>query len=108
GEFRISLIAQGGDAFHVSVSEERSSLEIGGLAVRSFPLPANLDLTQYHQVRIMKLGGHAICYFDDAHMGDFTVTEGPVRASIAGGGSLIAIEMIRLTAVGNNIVDSHI
>lgn len=63
------------------------------------PVPSNIDLSQHHQLRLIKIGGHATAYFDDVEIGEFSIDDRPVRCAVASEGVRSAIEMIRLTAL---------
>ena len=97
GDFGLTLTGEDGSAFQFLVDLKGSVLEIRAAANETAALPANLDLTQYHQLRIMKLRGRAFCYFDDVTIGEFPLGDAEVQASVSGRDAAVAIEMIRLT-----------
>jgi hypothetical protein len=74
---------------HITISGSESPL----------PLPANVSLTQYHQLRIVKSGGQALCYFDDVCLGEFAVTKSKTTAGIFCKAKSVRIEMARLTSL---------
>lgn len=68
-------------------------------STESLPLPPNIDLSEYHQMRIVKIVGHAIIYLDETVIGEIPVTDKPVTCAVIVEGVRAVIEMIRLTAL---------
>jgi GH43 family beta-xylosidase len=62
-------------------------------------LPAEVQLSIHHQLRILKHGGTARCYFDDVMLGEFSVPDSDLSPAVYGSGSPFAVEMVRLTAI---------
>jgi GH43 family beta-xylosidase len=63
------------------------------------PLPSELVLSEHHQLRILKLEGSALCYFDDVSLGEFDIPASELLPVIVGRGAPFAVEMVRVTVV---------
>jgi GH43 family beta-xylosidase len=99
GEFGLVLDDNSGEAFRLGIDcENRSVIAAGETSERS-PLPEDLELGQYHQLRIIKAGGSALCYVDDVCIGDFPVTPAETRTAVYASGTAVGIEMVRLTRI---------
>ncbi|MEO6333824.1 MAG: glycoside hydrolase family 43 protein [Pyrinomonadaceae bacterium] len=97
GEFGLLLRDAASEVLRFSIERKASSMRINGEQVAS--LPAGLVLDKYHQLRIIKNRGRALCYFDDALVHDFEVLDSPIQPAVFCEGVQLAIEMIRLTVI---------
>ena len=87
---------QGADILRLIVDRASSALVINDSAR---PLPSEIRLSEHHQLRVLKLGPTALCYFDDVALGEFEVPDSELSPSVVGSGSPFAVEMVRVTAV---------
>jgi GH43 family beta-xylosidase len=99
GEYGLVLDDDDGEAFKLAIDREQRSVVAAGKTSERFPLPENFELAEYHQLRIIKTGGGALCYIDDVCIGEFPVTPAETRAAVYAYGVPIAIEMIRVTKI---------
>lgn len=99
GEFGLVLENGSGEAFRFGIDCEKRCMITPGETSERFPLPENFELTQYHQLRIIKTGGGALCYIDDVCIGEFRVPLAETRAAVYTSGAAVGIEMIRLTRI---------
>ncbi|MEP6703944.1 MAG: glycoside hydrolase family 43 protein [Acidobacteriota bacterium] len=97
GEFGLSLRDDASEVLRFTIERKTSGMRINGERVR--PLPADLVLGKYHQLRIIKNKGHALCYFDDALVHDFEVSDSLTQPAVFCEGVQLAIEMVRLTVI---------
>ncbi len=98
GEIALSLFEEDREVLRYAITGSGPHITITG-AGSPLPLPANVSLAQYHQLRIVKSGGHALCYFDDVCLGEFPVAIEKTTAGIFCKGTRAAIEMVRLTSL---------
>ncbi len=99
GEFAIVMKSSGSETFRLAIDPKTSSLLITGDTREAIPLPKTDDLERYHQLRIIKRGARALCYFDDLFLGEFSIADVAVRSVVSCGSLRVTIEMIRLTVI---------
>jgi hypothetical protein len=99
GEFGLVLENGTDEAFRLGIDRENRTVIAAGQTSERFPLPQDFDLAQYHQLRIIKAGGDALCYIDDVCLGKFPVPPGETRAAVYTSGATVGIEMIRVTRI---------
>ena len=99
GEFGLVLENGTDEAFRLGIDRENRSLTAAGHTSERLPLPQDFDLAQYHQLRIIKAGGDALCYIDDLCLGKFPMSPGETRAAVYTSGAAVGIEMIRVTRI---------
>jgi hypothetical protein len=98
GEVGVALFEEDRETFRFALNGVEPRISITGSG-SSFPVPENVRLAQYHQLRIVKWDGTALCYFDDVYLGEFPVTNAKTKAAIFCKGIGAAFEMVRLTAL---------
>jgi len=89
------ILTAGGDEFPFEVDPEHRAIVIADTA--PIPLPDNIDLSRFHQLRALKIGGQVLCYLDDALLGEFRFRMTATSTSIFCDLGTVAVEMIRLT-----------
>jgi GH43 family beta-xylosidase len=62
-------------------------------------LAAEVSLSTYHQLRVIKDGSRAFCYFDDVLLDIVAIRDTATTASVIGKDVRLAVEMIRLTSI---------
>lgn len=62
-------------------------------------LPGEIELEQYHQLRVVKLGRLVYCYFDDVSLGELPASGAEFRPAVYFKGVTAAVEMIRWTVI---------
>ena len=62
-------------------------------------LPDDVELSTFHQLRVLKIRDQVLCYFDDVLLGDLTVDNAAASASVFCRCGKVAVEMIRLTRI---------
>ncbi|HUR99115.1 MAG TPA: glycoside hydrolase family 43 protein [Pyrinomonadaceae bacterium] len=99
GTCEYGLLIEDGESALVRLSVDwgTSRIRINGESVRV--APGNAVLEKYHQLRIIKTGGRALCYFDDALLHDFPVEDTQTHCSVFCGGTGLGIEMVRITTL---------
>ena len=81
----------------VVVNNEQSLISIN--ARTTHKLPAEVSLSMYHQLRVIKAGDRAYCYFDDVLVDAVEIPDAPATAAVIGHDVQVAVEMIRLTSI---------
>ena len=89
------ILTAGDDEFPFEVDPEHRAIVIADTA--PIPLPDNIDLSSFHQLRALKIGGQVLCYLDDALLGEFRFRTAATSSSIFCDLGTVAVEMIRLT-----------
>jgi hypothetical protein len=97
GEFGLALRAGEKDVLRFSVMLPTSSFSLGGASIGH--VPDEVQLNEYHQLRIIKTGTAGLCYFDDMLVREVEVDDVATKAFIFLDRVPAAIEMIRLTAI---------
>lgn len=98
GEFGLKLFGDDDEEiFRLSIDLERHSTIAGSGSVHS--LPDNFQLGQYHQLRVIKTTGNALCYVDDVLVDQVRVPDVPTSCGVFSEGVHIAIEMVRVTSI---------
>ena len=100
GEFGLTLSHQPSGTFTFLVNCSERCLVVEGAAM---PLPQQLVLAQYHQLRILKRKGVAFAYFDDLLIGEFPVDAGDTTVTVSSSGVKLGMEMIRLTSLESRV-----
>ncbi|HJS51837.1 MAG TPA: glycoside hydrolase family 43 protein [Pyrinomonadaceae bacterium] len=91
------LQARGMNVFRMMVDAEKRSVEISDGSTHD--LPQSIDLTRYHQLRVVKIGRHAHYFFDDSYLGMAGVADIEAEPRFTAVGTGFAVEMIRVTAI---------
>ena len=97
GEFGLVFHHAGNELLRFSLDCGDKRMKVNGNALDAFP--AEIVLSSYHQLRVIKTGGQAHCYFDGILAGQVFVGADPTNAAIFGDGVQLGVEMIRLTAI---------
>ena len=97
GEFGIILRDVTDEILRVVVNNEQSLISINDRSTHK--LPAEVSLSMYHQLRVIKVGDRAYCYFDDVLVDAVEIPDAPATAALIGHDVQVAIEMIRLTSI---------
>lgn len=85
--------------FRLSLDPTSRMIEITGGTTASTPLPDDVQLEQYHQLRFVKWGERVSCFFDDICVGEFPIRDARVRPALFARRGAIAVEMVRLTLI---------
>ena len=91
------LLKSGSEEFRVTVDRRANEILVDGES--TFNLPAEVDLLDFHQLRVLKLAEKALCYFDDVLVGEFQIDEHAGSPNVFCDSSRVAIEMIRVTRI---------
>ena len=91
------ILTAGNDKFRFEVDPERSAVLVADTA--PIPLPNNVDLSSFHQLRLVKIEGQVLCYFDNALLGEFSINTDAAAASVFCDRGKVAVEMVRLTRI---------
>ena len=94
--YGLSLNA-GIDEFRFEVDPTHRAVVIADTA--PIRLNENVDLSSFHQLRALKIGGQVLCYLDDALLGEFPIRRVATASSIVCDRGKVAVEMIRLTHI---------
>ena len=81
GEFGLLLENGASYTVQLTVDANNSSLRINNQTIRQADDP---DLEKYHQLRIIKTGGRALCYFDDVLVDDVPSADPVTHCSVFG------------------------
>ena len=99
GEVGLVITDESGEMFRFVIDPLTSSFTIEGNERSSIPVPDEVELSQYHQLRIVKLGEIALLYFDDACLGEYPIMSGRATAAVMSEGVAATVEMVRLTSL---------
>jgi hypothetical protein len=97
GQFGLMLLHNDEVAFRLAVDSGHWGISVGN--GKDLQIPNRIDFHQYHQLRIIKKSGRAICYLDDATIGEFPVPQTNTDAAVFCRGVRVAIEMVRVTSI---------
>ena len=97
GEFGLTMRSEQNALLRFVMDASAHSLTINGRPI--YKIPDDVDLREYHQLRIIKSGIQALCYFDDRLVNTVAVDDVATSASVFADRVSVALEMIRLTAI---------
>ncbi len=97
GDFGLLLGDAASDFMRFAVDRATSSLQVNGESIGQ--LPHDLAIGKYHQLRIIRTGGRALCYLDDALLRAFPATDSPTHCSVFCTRAQLGIEMVRITTI---------
>ncbi|PYS99900.1 MAG: hypothetical protein DMF63_09505 [Acidobacteria bacterium] len=97
GGFGIALRGEKKDVLRLSLEPSTLSASINGESKHR--LSDGIALDEYHQLRIVKTGTEAYCYFDDVLIEKIEVEDLATSAFVFADRMSCAVEMIRLTAL---------
>lgn len=91
------LLNSGAKEFGLTLDRAASQIRVDGEL--TFDLGPDLNFTDFHQLRVLKLRGQALCYFNDTLIGEFPLDGNKASPHLFCDGARVAIEMIRVTGI---------
>ena len=97
GRFGLVLRTERNDVLQLSVDTSDATLAINNEPIHRITDEATLQA--YHQLRVIKVGVEAFCYFDDLLIKKIEIDDVECSAHLFCDRASVAIEMIRLTSI---------